>query len=1170
MKDMSKTKKQLIEEMDQLRQRVVELETYEIEREEFDRSLRETHEKLRAMFESTTDTIIVTDLEGTILEANEAATEMTEYPAEILIGMNAFELISPEYIDSATEVIGQTYQKNRTGYNEVKFLTANGETRDAEYQTTLLNDSHNNPAGFITITRDITERKRAAERLRQREEKLRIVFDSIGDAITIIDTDGTITEVNEASARFSGFGREEIIGRSGLEFVCERDREKVANDILNKFKNRDQALLEYSLLAKDGKEYAGEVNATLLRDEYNRPVELITVLRDITWRKQMEEQLRESEERLRALFDNAPDAIFTNTLEGTLLDGNRAAEELLGYTKKELVGKSFFEAGILPDEYLNLALQKLEESKKGILTKPVEFELIRKDGSRVTVEIMSITISTEGKGEIMGIARDVTDRRQMEEALQESERNYRVLFERAIEGIVVIDVETMRVVLCNQSAARQYGFEKAEDIIGLYSLDWVHQDDREKVMTSIAEDMFERNLQSVLEIRTITRGGEEKWVSVTSTTTEYQGKLAGLISFRDVTERKKAEDALRNSEEKLRATFESVRDGIIVVDLEGKVLQVNDAATSITGYTTDELIGKNALDFTYGEDRGKVIEDMARTLENVSIIPVTSYRLVNTDGDVIDVESRNSVIRDSAGNPAGFVGILRDVTESRKAEEALRQSEEKYRSLVENINDVVFSLDQVGYFTYVSPSIEKVAGYKPEEITGEHFNRFIHPEDFAEAFSSFERFGQGDIGPLEFRGVGKTGTIHYMRVSPQYLWEGDQLMGVTGVMSDVTEMKLTEMALRESQEKLRGMFESMHDGVTVADLEGKIVDVNEAAVRIAGFDRREEAIWVNGLEFIAEKDRGRALEDMAKAFEEGRVATIEYEMLNRKGQRFDLEIAANLMHDSSGNPTGFISVLRDVTERKQAEEQIRRAHAQLQEAMEQLKASQEQLLQSEKLAAVGQLVSGVAHELNNPLMAIHGYAELMLRNVHDEPTRSDLEHLKHDADRAIAIVRNLLSFARKQESKKVPVSINDVIDSIVNLRFYELSLDNITVETRLSPDLPDILANFQQLQQVFLNLLLNSEHAIKSSAGKGHVLIETVRNDNNILAYFSDDGPGIPAQMRGRVFEPFFTTKDVGEGTGLGLSICYGIIQDHEGEIFVESTGGSGTTFKIELPIADA
>jgi signal transduction histidine kinase/ActR/RegA family two-component response regulator len=232
-----------------------------------------------------------------------------------------------------------------------------------------------------------------------------------------------------------------------------------------------------------------------------------------------------------------------------------------------------------------------------------------------------------------------------------------------------------------------------------------------------------------------------------------------------------------------------------------------------------------------------------------------------------------------------------------------------------------------------------------------------------------------------------------------------------------------------------------------------------------------------------------------------------------------------------------------------------------------LKSSYDLLLQSEKMALMGQIVAGIAHELNNPLTIVIGNVQLMLMRERNEKSVESLSRIQDGAERASKIVKNLLTFARQEPPERKLVSINTIISKSIELRSYELRVSNIAVGLELAEDLPETMADPHQLQQVFLNLIVNAEHAMIESHGKGLLRVISRRDEGKIMIFFSDDGPGIPNENLHRIFEPFFTTKAVGKGTGLGLSICQGIIMEHGGSIDVESTIGRGTTFVIELPI---
>ena len=239
----------------------------------------------------------------------------------------------------------------------------------------------------------------------------------------------------------------------------------------------------------------------------------------------------------------------------------------------------------------------------------------------------------------------------------------------------------------------------------------------------------------------------------------------------------------------------------------------------------------------------------------------------------------------------------------------------------------------------------------------------------------------------------------------------------------------------------------------------------------------------------------------------------------------------------------------------------------LQETLEQLRATQEQPIQSDRLATLGELVAGVAHEVNNPLTGASGITQLLLRQELDEPVREDLVLVYAEVNRAARIVQNLLAFARQHPPEQSYISMNEILQRVVDLRSYELRVNNIELITDLSPDLPMTMGDTSQLQQVFLNIVINAEQAMAKASGQGRLQVTTRLDEGNIEIIFADDGPGISATYLSRIFDPFFTTKGQGQGTGLGLSICYGIIQEHHGEITASSKEGQGATFTVKIPL---
>jgi signal transduction histidine kinase len=301
------------------------------------------------------------------------------------------------------------------------------------------------------------------------------------------------------------------------------------------------------------------------------------------------------------------------------------------------------------------------------------------------------------------------------------------------------------------------------------------------------------------------------------------------------------------------------------------------------------------------------------------------------------------------------------------------------------------------------------------------------------------------------------------------------------------------------------------------------------------------------------------------------------------------------VRDDAGKILHYDSIFEDITERKRmerelqegteqleaqneellaVEEELRASNDELQAANEELqqkiaerKQMEQQLIITDRLASVGELASGIAHELTNPLTSVIGFSQLLLGKDIPEDIKEDIRIVSSEAQRAAGVVKNLLTFARKHAQVKQLVNINNIIGKVLELRAYEQRVSNIWVKIRFAADLPEVMADYFQLQQVFLNIVINAEHFMVEAHSKGTLTITTEKVDNVVKAFFTDDGPGIPEADLGHLFDPFFTTKEVGKGTGLGLSICHGIITEHGGKIYARSELGKGTTFTVELPI---
>lgn len=368
------------------------------------------------------------------------------------------------------------------------------------------------------------------------------------------------------------------------------------------------------------------------------------------------------------------------------------------------------------------------------------------------------------------------------------------------------------------------------------------------------------------------------------------------------------------------------------------------------------------------------------------------------------------------------------------------------------------------------------------------------------------------------------------------------------------EARRTAVALRESEEKIRLVFESMAEGVTVFDISGNIVEINEAQLRMLGYAHKNKLIGQSVFNLITQKDHARIQERLERLLKGSNVENAEVMLLKKDGSELNAEVSAAVIREpTSGTPTGFVTITEDITKRKQLES-------------ERIEMEQKAQMAS-RLASVGEMASGIAHEINNPLTGVIGFAHLLMEKNLPKDTKKSVEIIYESAQRVSDIVTRLLTFSRQQKPSRNRVNINDILKNTLALRDYAMTTENIEITTRLAKDLPWTIADAGQLQQVFLNIIINAEMEMKLANGEGKLSVKTEVVNKTIRISFKDNGPGIAEENLRRIFDPFFTTREAGKGTGLGLSLCHAIVAEHNGQIYARSKPARGATFVVELPI---
>jgi len=882
-----------------------------------------------------------------------------------------------------------------------------------------------------------------------------------------------------------------------------------------------------------------------------------------------EKAARKSEERHRTILRAAMDGFWLLSLEGQLLEVNDAYCRMSGYSEPELLAMSVSDLSVIESrEQAAAHIARIMERGEDRF----ETRHRRKDGSIIDIEVSAQYQTFEG-GRIIVFLRDITERRQAEEALLQEQKLYEDLVNTLPAGAYRLRVKnqgTWQAETWRAMAEKQYSMDFASDrfcaILGIghdtiaadpgVVSDFIHPEDK--------ENFDARNAQAMTDLNTFIWEGRiisnerTRWVHFESLPRVIDSETVlwtGIVY--DITELKQAE----NEREQFFKFFQTSADLMCLADPHGCFMKTNPSFKDTLGYLESELASKPIIEFIHPDDRQATLDEITLQLQT-GFTRNFANRYICKDGSIKWLSWRVNYSKDERIAYA----TARDITDNKKAEEALRESEERMTLAIQAGNMGLFDLNvQTGEAT-VNPEYELMLGYDPAElhVSVAKWLERMHPDDREPVAAIYQAYVRGELPHyrVEFRQRTRDGDwkwiLSYGRIMERDAEGNPRRM--LGVHVDINERKQVEEALRESNNRLRFALEGTNDGLWDVQMKTGMTYLSPRGCEILGYQPDEACevatVWAD----LVHPDDLPLTNERLRAHLEGRTPIFEVEQrLRMKSGDWKWVLARGkvVSRDEDGVPLRMTGTHTDLTEQKKL---------------------QEQLSQAQKMEAVGRLAGGVAHDFNNMLGVILGHAELAQKKEAASPAlREHLEQIQKAAERSADIVNQLLAFARKQTITPRVLDLNESVETMLKM-LRRLIGEGIELVWLPAKVLWPVRMDPSQIDQILANLCVNARDAV---SGAGRITIETVNKTFDtafcsghkgfvpgeyVLLTVSDNGCGMDKEILSKIFEPFFTTKGVGEGTGLGLAMVYGIVKQNAGFIDVYSEPDQGTSFKIYLP----
>jgi PAS domain S-box-containing protein len=1197
--------------------------SYAIERKKTERRLVKSEQWFRMLIETSPEVVTATDMEGRITYVSPRTLELHGFKSpEELIGENALELISPEDHERAKKNLQITLKDGILKNAQYTLVKKDGTRFIGELSSALVCGIEGELKGFVAITRDITERKRTEEALQKRNAQLELIHHIQSEIPVNTDIETVLVRAAESIGKSFGYYKisvnlyhpetEEIEyltgwNKSGL-LIPRGHRQKLGQGLIGK-----AGLLKQTIVANDvSKEpdyivyYLTETKAELIiplvvqdqligvldlqstqinafsEDDVSVLQAIANYIAHIIDGKKREEELRKEKDKAQKYLDIAGVMIVIMDSSATVTLINKKGCEILCYPEHEIIGKNWFET-FLPARIKNEVQHVFKRLAAGEV-EPLEYyenPVLTQRGEERIIAWHNISLKDEG-GNFVGVlcsGEDITEHKRAEETLRDSEARYRALFEHNTDGILIADNETKGFQYANPAMCRMLGY--TEDELRILGVSNIHPKDALSHVAAEFEAQIRGEKTLATDLPCLRKDGTIFYADINATTVAIAGRPCLVGFLRDITERKRAEEELKKSEERFRLVFESAPDAYYLNDLKGHFIDGNKAAEKLTGYKREELVGMSflKLNLLSAEFIPKAAYLLVKNLRGKPTGP-DEFILKRKDGSKVAAEISTHPVR--LEGKAVVLGIARDITERKKGEQALKENEEKYRTLTKNINIGVFrnTAGPKNLFIEANPALVRMFGYKNRKAF-----LALNLSDLYQNVENRERL----IEKLLTKGFIRNEEVHVEKKDGMPIIcslsavavkdEHGSIQYFDGTIEDITERKRAEEALQKSEEKYRTVVENAAEAILIAQ-DGMLKFVNRMASEMTGYSEHELRSSPF-LEFIHPDDRQMVGERYLRR-RKGDVSLPRYafRLINKDGSIKWVEIDAVLVAWEDKPAT--LNFLSDITERKRAEEELNKHREHLEELVKERTRELEGAKQDADAAnrAKSVFLANMSHEIRTPMNAILGFSQLMQRDDTLNPQQwKHLDIINRSGEHLIALINDIL------EMSKIEAGRTTLNPTTFNLRAL---LEDLEIMFRVRTDakklnfsveglghIPDYVVGDQgKLRQVFINLLGN---AVKFTEKGGVVLRIRVKQEDSdrlrLLAEVKDTGPGIPETELNNLFKPFQQTQNgrrAGSGTGLGLAISKEFVRLMGGDVTVGSKDGTGSLFKFDVRLKES